>query len=37
MKLATKTKGQTNLIIKEGFLEKKYDSNIIFKWTVRVG
>lgn len=34
LKLATKNRNQSQLIIKEGYLEKKYDSNIFFKWTV---
>lgn len=35
LKHATKNKNHAHLVIKEGYLEKKYDSNIFFKWTVR--
>jgi hypothetical protein len=33
-RLATKNKEQAQMIIKEGYLEKKYNSNIFFKWNV---
>ncbi len=35
MRLATRNKDQAQIIIKEGYLEKKYNSNIFFKWNVR--
>lgn len=34
MRIATKNKEQAQVIIKEGYLEKKYNSNIFFKWNV---